>query len=283
MNIAIVGAGTVGTAIAVRWAQAGHTIVAVTGREATAARMTAWLPDVPFRDIADAARAAEVVAVAVPDRAIEAVAADVARSIDPGAAVLHLSGALGFDVLGPVAAAGGVPLALHPLQTFADIAGAIDALEGSAIAITASDDAGWRLGDQLALDLGGRPFHLADEHRATYHAAAVFASNYLVAVSGAAIKLFEAAGVPDPVSAMSPLQAVTLANIHRLGPRDALTGPAVRGDADTIGRNLAAISSVAPDLVASYVALCRTALDVAGPRLGPEDRAGIEEVLTEWS
>ena len=283
MNIAIVGAGTVGTAVAVRWTRAGHAIVAVTGREATPARAARWLPGVAITDLATAAGEAEVVVVAVPDRMIGSLVTEVARVIEPGTTVVHLSGALGLDVLGPVVEAGGVALAVHPLQTFADVAGAIDALEGSTIAVTARDEAGWQLGEQLALDLGGRPFRLADEHRPVYHAAAVFASNYLVAVSGAAIALFEAAGVPDPLTAMGPLQEATLANVHRLGPRDALTGPAVRGDADTISRNLAAIGAAAPDLVGPYVALCRATLDVAGARLPPESRAAVEEVLARWS
>jgi len=115
-----------------------------------------------------------------------------------------------------------------------------------------------------------------------YHAAAVFASNYLVTISGAAETLFEVAGVPDPLAAMRPLQEATLANVHRLGPRDALTGPAVRGDGETIERNLTAISAAAPTLVPSYVALCRAALEVAGERIAPADRAGVEEVLARW-
>lgn len=282
MNIAIVGAGTVGTAIAVRWMRAGHVIVAVTGGESTAARVTRWLPDVAVTEIPDAVVGAEVVAVAVPDRAIEGVAIAVAERIETGTVVAHLSGALGLQVLDPVARAGGVPLAIHPLQTFPDIEAAIAALDGTSIAVTADEEAGWRVGDALAADLGGRPFRLADEHRAVYHAAAVFASNYLVAVSGAAATFFEAAGVPDPLAAMRPLQEATLANIHRLGPRDALTGPAVRGDAETIDRNLAAIATSAPHLVAAYVALCRLALAVAQERLAPADRAHVEEVLDRW-
>jgi predicted short-subunit dehydrogenase-like oxidoreductase (DUF2520 family) len=283
MNIAIVGAGTVGTAIAVRWARAGHSIVAVSGREATADRVAMWLPGVPFRKAADAVRGAQVVAVAVPDRAVAVVVADVAGVLDPGTAVVHLSGALGLEVLDPVASAGGLPLAVHPLQTFADVAGAIDALAGSTVAVTARDDTGWSLGDRLAVDLGGRPFHLAEEYRAVYHAAAVFASNYLVTVSGAAVALFDAAGVPDPQAAMRPLQEATLDNVHRLGARDALTGPAVRGDAGTIDRNLTAIAAASPDLVAAYVALCHATLDLAGQRLSTEDRAAVEEVLARWS
>ena len=111
----------------------------------------------------------------------------------------------------------------------------------------------------------------------------MFASNYLVAASGAAVELFEAAGVPDARSAMRPLQAATLDNVARLGPRDALTGPAVRGDAGTIDRNLAAVSGAAPPSCPPTSTLCRTALDVAGARLSDDGRRAVEEVLGRWS
>ncbi len=81
---------------------------------------------------------------------------------------------------------------------------------------------------------------------------------------------------------MLPLQRVTLDNVAVKGPRDALTGPAVRGDAGTIARNLSAIAESAPSLVPAYVAICDVALDVAGPRLTPERRGAVEEVLARW-
>jgi predicted short-subunit dehydrogenase-like oxidoreductase (DUF2520 family) len=283
MRIAIVGAGTTGTAVAVRWIRAGHTVTAVAGRTATPARAARWLPGVPVVDVLDVPTGAELVVVAVPDDTLASVAASLADRVEPEAWVLHLSGARGLDVLEVLERAGVGVLALHPLQTFADVAGAIDALSGAAIAVTAREDDGFALGDRLAADLGGRPFRLADEHRALYHAAAVFASNYLVAVSGAAVELFEAAGVPDARSAMRPLQVATLDNVHRLGPHDALTGPAVRGDAGTIDRNLSAVSGAAPALVPAYVTLCRTAMDVAGVRLSDDGRRAVEEVLVRWS
>jgi predicted short-subunit dehydrogenase-like oxidoreductase (DUF2520 family) len=283
MNIAIVGAGTVGTAVAVRWARAGHAIVGATGRAATAARVEAWLPGVSVSGVGEAVANADVVAIAVPDGSIGSVAAEVAPALRPGAAALHLSGARGLDVLETIAHVGGLTLAIHPLQTFADVEGAVDALGGSAVAVTARSDEGWLLGDSLAADLGGEPFHLAEDDRAAYHAAAVFASNYLVVVAGAAEGLFEAAGVPSPRSAMRPLQEATLDNVGRLGPRDALTGPAVRGDAGTIERNLDAVAATAPHLVPTYVALCRAALDLAGARVTSSDRGAVEGVLDRWS
>ncbi|MFI5055925.1 MAG: Rossmann-like and DUF2520 domain-containing protein [Actinomycetota bacterium] len=283
MDIAIVGAGTVGTAVGIAWAGVGHRIVAVAGRQATVSRAATWLPGVPVLPIAEAVSDADLVAIGVPDEALPAVVSTVASAVPRGVDVLHLSGARGLEVLEPVVEAGARPLAVHPLQTFADVAGGLEALPGCAVAVTAADDDGFVLGERLARDLGGRPFRLPDAQRPLYHAAAVFASNYLVAVSGAAEVLFSHAGVPEALAAMRPLQEATLANVHRLGPRAALTGPAVRGDAGTIDRNLSAIAAADPELLAPYVALCRAAIMVAGDRLAAPARPAIEEVLARWS
>jgi predicted short-subunit dehydrogenase-like oxidoreductase (DUF2520 family) len=165
------------------------------------------------------------------------------------------------------------------------VEGAIERLPGSAAAVSADDEAGFSLGEGLARDLGALPFRLDDAMRPRYHAAAVLASNDLVALSAVAERLFREAGVPDPTRAMLPLQRATLDNVERLGAVGALTGPAARGDASTIDRNLAAIAAAAPDAVLAYVALARLALDLAteGGRLGAEARARVEAVLDRWS
>lgn len=287
MNVAIVGAGRVGTGMAVLLDRAGHRIVAVSGRGPTRDRASRFLPDVPFLEPAEAARAGELVVIGVPDDEIGAI---VGRIADAGAWrtgqwVAHLSGASGLDVLAPVRAAGARPLAIHPLQTFPDVASALDRLPGCAMAVTADDAEGYAVGERIADDVGARPFRLEEAERPLYHAAAVFASNYLIVCAGIAEELFREAGVPDPRAAMMSLQRTSLENVERLGAAQALTGPAVRGDAATIDRNLTALREAAPQTVASYVELCRNALEL-GARSGrlPQDRrAAVEEVLARWS
>jgi predicted short-subunit dehydrogenase-like oxidoreductase (DUF2520 family) len=285
MDVAIIGAGRVGTAIGVLLGRAGHRIVGVTGRAPSAARAAKWLPGVPVGDPSTVTRGAQLIVLALPDDLLAPTASSLAADdlIGPGLWVLHVSGAVGLGVLDVVRAAGAGRVAVHPLQTFPDVDAAIQRIPGNLAAVTADDDEGLAVGSRLARDLGAVPFPLADARRPLYHAAAVFASNYLVAVAGAAASLFDAAGVPDPTAAMRPLQRATLDNVARLGPRDALTGPAVRGDGGTIERNLGAIADAAPDLVAAYVTLCRVAIDVAGPRLDAGGRAAVEEVLDRWS
>jgi predicted short-subunit dehydrogenase-like oxidoreductase (DUF2520 family) len=286
MRIAIVGAGRVGTAVAVLLARAGHQIVAAAGRAQTTARVATWLPGVPSPPPAEAAALGEIVLLSVPDDALGAVASELAAagSVAAGTWVLHLSGAAGLDVLDPLRRTGARRLAMHPLQTLPDVEAAIDALPGCHVAVTGDDEDGFELGRRLAADLGAVPFRLADDRRPLYHAAAVFASNYLVATSAVAERLFAEAGVPEPLAAMRPLQESTLANVARLGPGAALTGPAVRGDASTIERNLDALATSAPETVVAYVAMCRVALDLAEGtgRLDASGRRGVEAVLERW-
>ena len=187
--------------MAVLLGRAGHRIVAVSGRGPTRDRASRFLSDVPFLDPADAARAGELVLIGVPDDEIPAIVGQIAGAggFRSGQWVAHLSGASGLDVLSPGRAAGARPLALHPLQTFPDVAGALERLPGCAMAVTAEDAEGYTVGERIADDLMARPFRLDDAMRPLYHAAAVFASNYLIVASGIAEDLFRRAGVPDPL------------------------------------------------------------------------------------
>lgn len=287
MRVVVVGAGRVGTAVAVLLRAAGHDLVAVAGREATRERAAAHLPGVPVMTVEEAVPLGELVLLGVPDDLLASLVVDLAAagSFREGQWVAHVSGAAGLGVLSPACAAGTRRLALHPLQTFPDVEHALASIPGCAAAVTADEEEGFALGERLARDLGARPFRLANDMRPLYHAAAVFASNYLVAVSGAAARLFAEAGVPEPVAAMLPLQMATLANVGALGPAAALTGPAVRGDAGTVAANLEALAAHERGLVPAYVVLCRLALDLAegGGRLSAERRASVEEVLARWS
>ncbi len=286
MEVAVVGAGRVGTAVAVLLQRAGHSIVAVSGRGPTRERVVTYLPGVPIMDAEAAAARAELVIIGVPDDAIAETAAAVASGggFRKGQWASHLSGASRLAVLDPARQAGAGRLAIHPLQTIPDVAGALERIPGSTIAVTADDDAGFSLGERLALDLHGVSFRLDDELRPLYHAAAVFASNYLVVGSAIAEQLFAAAGLTYPLRAMLPLQRATLENVERLGPEAALTGPAVRGDAGTISMNLEALSEALPGAIPAYVAMAAAALEVAtsGGRLSAEGRAEVEEVLERW-
>ncbi|HXF73347.1 MAG TPA: DUF2520 domain-containing protein, partial [Actinomycetota bacterium] len=166
-----------------------------------------------------------------------------------------------------------------------DVEAALERIPGCTVAVTAQDETGFALGELLARDLGARAIRLADREKPLYHAAAVFASNYLVATQALAEELFRRAGLAEPLEAFLPLSRATLDNVAAMGPGRALTGPAVRGDAGTVARNLEALGERAPEAIPAYVALARAALDLAvrAGRLDDAGRARVEEVLARWT
>ena len=261
MRVAILGMGRVGSAFATLLGRAGHEIV-------------------------DDPSVAELVLIATPDDRITEVCDELAERgvFHAGQVVAHASGATGLDTLASATRAGADVLSLHPLQTFPDAEAAVEHLPGSAMAVTATEELVAELGEQLATEIGARPFRLADEMKPLYHAAAVFASNYVVTVLAEAERLFAAAGVEDG-SLWLPLTRATIDNVERVGPEAALTGPAVRGDAGTVRANVEAIERAVPEAAELYVLLARATLELAGRagRLDPDRRRAVEDVLSRWT
>jgi predicted short-subunit dehydrogenase-like oxidoreductase (DUF2520 family) len=287
--VSLIGAGRVGTALTVLLERAGHRVVAASGRQGSEERARRHLPFTrfhPWAEAPEAAKAARVVILGVPDDLIEEVCSELTArvAVRRGQAVLHLSGSVGLDALAAARLVGAMTLSIHPLQTFPDVETGIDRLPGSAVAVTASEERAFAVGVRLASDVGGRPFRLEDQVKALYHAAAVFCSNYLVAVEAMAEHLFRLAGLTDPVAMFAPLARSALYATLWEGPENALTGPAVRGDAGTIRRNLEALSKQAPEAVRPYIALAHMAADL-GLRSGRLSREGFDrvvEALKEW-
>jgi predicted short-subunit dehydrogenase-like oxidoreductase (DUF2520 family) len=267
--------------------RAGHRVVAASGREASRERVAAFLPDTEFLEAHEAARRARVVIVAVPDDHIaETVRAlATAGALRAGQAVIHVSGSTSLEALDAAREVGASILALHPLQSFPDVQTGIDRLPGSGMAVTATNEDDGALGDRLARDLGATPFFLSDEEKPLYHAAAVFAANYLVTVEALADRIMEAAGVTERLPLLRALAQTSFDRTFAVGPGAALTGPAVRGDSGTIERNLRALAEHAPEATQPYVALgvAAAGLAAAAGRLAPEEHRRVEEALRRWT
>jgi predicted short-subunit dehydrogenase-like oxidoreductase (DUF2520 family) len=180
----------------------------------------------------------ELRVLCVPDRAI----AEVARAIEPGPWVAHVSGATPLAALEPHARR----FSVHPLQTLVHGQGA-EQLDGAWGAVTAESEEARQHALWLAETLGLKPFALADDNRALYHAGAAVASSFLVTLYRVAGRLLDAAGVP--AEALVPLMERTIANGFEL------TGPLTRGDWATIERHLEAIRAHAPELEHIYTTL----------------------------
>lgn len=255
-TFALAGPGRAGSSLALALVAAGWRAGGVTGRSVDAASTRAAVARLgcPPVDAAALGRGAQLVLIATPDAAVDAVAAEIAGGLEPGALVVHCAGARGLEALAPIRVARpDVEIgALHPLQTFAAadparLAGAWAAVAGPpAVA-------------EVAIELGLRPFVVPDARRPAYHAAAVVASNHVVALLGQVTRIAEAARVP--VEAFWPLVETTVANVEARGAAAALTGPVARGDHATVAAHLAEIDDAERD---AYRAMALAALALTG-------------------
>ncbi len=181
--------------------------------------------------------------LAVPDGAVSGMATRIARmQPPPDLAIVHLSGALGLDAL--VALHDNPRGSFHPLQSF-PMPRDPSAFGGITVAVDASTPALRRRLAGLARRLGARPKHVQDRERVLYHAAAVYASNFVDVVIAEAVRLLEGIGwtEAEATRALMPLVDGAVASIRKRGVVGALTGPIRRGDADTVKRHLAAVNN----------------------------------------
>ena len=237
-TVALVGPGRAGTTIALALLELGWRVASVAGRapDAPSTVSAAACLGAEQTLLTDVGRGAGIVIVATPDRSIESAARAVAPSLEPDALVFHLAGSIGLGAFSallearPDVRTG----ALHPLQLFPSASMGIERLRGAWAAVAGDPQTA-----DLARSLGMRPFDLADADRAQYHAAAVVASNHLVALLGQVERLTAACGVP--FEAFAPLVRSSVADAFGLGPARALTGPVSRGDLATVEKHLATL------------------------------------------
>jgi predicted short-subunit dehydrogenase-like oxidoreductase (DUF2520 family) len=256
-TVAIVGCGTVGTAIGKLLRNIDYRIYGVatsnleTARRAAGVTGSERFSDCPW----EVTRGADVVFITTPDDLIESTCMSISkhRGFDKNAVVVHCSGALSSDILSSARDCGAAVATLHPLQSFASVEQAVSLVPGSFCTIE-GDSGALPIVRQMIEDLGGILLEITAEKKTLYHAAAVAASNYLVTLMHLALELNEAAGLPSDTSfnALLPLIRGTLSNIGTKGIPGGLTGPIARGDVATVSAHLKAIEKDAPELLLLY-------------------------------
>ncbi len=280
--VGIAGAGRVARAIARLLVEGGAPVVGIASRTERRARAAAEFAGagVAATTYEELPRMASRFLIAVPDGAIEGVAAALAGAACGGVA-LHTCGARGAEALQALAERGVACGALHPLQTIAGEDEGAEALRGVWFAVSGDAAAlGWA--EEIADLVGGGTFVVDAAARPLYHAAAVMASNCVTGLMDAAAELMSAAGVERSAAlrALGPLARRTVENALALGPERALTGPVERGDAATVAAHLAALGGVRETVADLYRAGELQALDIARRRgLAPDRGEEIERLL----
>ena len=283
-SLAIIGAGRVGTTLGLAAHRAGYTVKAVHTRTLARARPLlevtgAWLAP----DLAAAISSADLILLAVPDDAISRVDEDGAAAWRPGSGVVHHSGLHPAAVLHQAAAAGAFTGAMHPLQAISDPVRALDLLQGAYFGLSGDARLLPTL-ETLVYALGGRPLLVPDDAKPLYHAAAVFASNYLVTCFAEAVDILAGLGIDrqDAAAALLPLARGAVANLTQPGLPYALTGPITRGDTGTLQAHQVQFAAKRPDLLPLYRLLGLATIPIAAAqgRLTQDQIDELERVLS---
>lgn len=242
-TVSIIGAGRLGTALAVALYGRGYSIQSLVARRAQKARQAAGLldgkPQVLAAKQLPLLQRGDVFLITVPDDQIAGVAAELS-SLEFHATALHTSGALSADVLAPLRERGWHTGSIHPLISVSDTNVALDgafwSVEGDAAAL--------RTGKAIVRDLGGHSFSIRSEDKPLYHAAAVMVSGNVTALFDVALEMLMKCGLDLKTARaiLLPLIASTVRSLQTKDPAQALTGTFSRGDLETVKRHLAALT-----------------------------------------
>ncbi|MBN2427810.1 MAG: DUF2520 domain-containing protein [Deltaproteobacteria bacterium] len=209
---------------------------------------------------------ADIYLLATPDDNIHEAARQLAECgiIRPKDAVFHCSGALSSSILSTLRQTGAVLASVHPVKSFTDPVGALSTFAGTFCAVE-GDPQALAMIEKLFTDIGGQTFPVDPDNKHIYHAATVFACNYLTALLEISRRCCLKAGIDEKTAMhlLEPLVRGTIANVFKNGPVQALTGPIARGDTKLVGDQLTALSDWRPQTGELYRLFGKVALELA--------------------
>jgi predicted short-subunit dehydrogenase-like oxidoreductase (DUF2520 family) len=231
LGVGIIGAGRVGPVLGAALGGAGHAIVGIsTVSEAGRERADVLLPGVPVLTVPEVVERAELVLLAVPAAELDALVRGLAATgaWQPGQLVAHTAAEFGVGVLAPAAAAGGIPLALHPAMAFTGTSLDLVRLRESWFAVTSPSPV-LPIAQALVVEMGAEPIVVAEADRAAYADAIAAATSFSTAIVTQAAGALAAIGIERPGQLLGPLVRSAVENA--LG---AAGGAGLLLDADTI-------------------------------------------------
>ncbi|MGD0037431.1 MAG: DUF2520 domain-containing protein [Bacteroidota bacterium] len=286
--ISIVGAGKVGTTLAMLFHHAGYRIVSVISQKRNSARKLARLVKCKnYSDsLSDIHSATRIILIAVPEEYIFGIAKEITKHSNLNfskLAVFHTSGSLTSDALKPLYMKGAVTFSLHPIQSFskastlahqmARMKSIFYGFQGNKTALS--------LAHQLVKDLHGKLVKIPKEEKILYHITCVFASNYSTVLLGVVDELTKRIGGGIKLASFEPLVKTSIENAFQQTPKMALTGPIARGSSETIENHLYKLRKADKSLSLLYQQIGLQALKMATMKksLKPKVAKQIQQIL----
>lgn len=267
IDVAVIGAGRLGTALGSALARKGYRIKALSCRQLPSAEESSLILKgaKPSTDNIETAGQGEWIFLTCPDDQIEAVVQQlVCSNLEwKRKFVCHCSGLLPARVLSPLRKKGALTASIHPIQSFAQKSQDSQELEGVYFGIEGSQDS-LIICQRIVKELGGHSLPIKAKDKPLYHAAFSMASNFLVVLLDASVALLREAGIEEETAgrALWALVQGTLNNVKKKGILPALTGPVSRGDQKTVKMHLKALKSF-PPIYKMYLKLANLTVQIA--------------------
>ncbi|WP_202709217.1 DUF2520 domain-containing protein [Sporosalibacterium faouarense] len=267
MKIGFIGAGKVGTAFGIYLNNQGFAIHGYHSRTIESAQRAADLTDsIAENTIDKLVKNSDIIFITTNDDEIASICNFLVEEnlLSKGQILVHMSGASSSKIFHRAKEKGCSVYSLHPLQSFADIEKAVKDLKNTVFSLEGDEDKIDILENMLK-SMGNSYFKIESDEKPIYHAAACVVSNYLVSLMDYGLSLFESIGInkTDGFKALHPLIEGSIKNIYELGTEQALTGPIVRGDTETILKHLKAIQNKKADSLKLYQTLGLETLNLA--------------------
>jgi len=283
-DIAIIGAGKLGTALGYSLSKKGYRVKALSCRSLSSVKESHRIigEGKAFTDNIQTAKEGEVLLLCVPDGKIEKVVQELAQ----GALrwrekyVFHCSGLLPSEVLKPLKAKGALTASLHPVQSFSQKEGELEKFKGVYFGLE-GDNKALDLARQIVSLLGGYSLFIRGQDKALYHAACSMASNFFIVLLDVALSLLKSIGLEEgqAFETLMPLVQGTLHNVKEFNIENSLTGPVIRGDQESVERHLDALRKF-PGYYEIYLCLAAQALEIAKrKKLPPEKIKALKSLL----
>ncbi len=283
-EVAIIGAGVVGSAFGHLLRRKGYEIKGVYCRTRKAVRVASDFigQRINDGDMAHTASSADLVFLTVPDRVIAPVCHEIAskKGFREGATVIHASGALPSTVLNEAHCCGAFVGSIHPLMSFANPQEAVERFPGIFCSYESDPEVNPMLKDVVQA-LGGIPLSVPACDKALYHAAASTASNFVVTLLAVAREILSVANFGHEnvsLESLLPLVKSAVSNVEAVGIPEALTGPISRGDVDVVKAHVDAISEQAPRYLDVYRELGKLTISL-GLEKGSLDPSAGQEIF----
>jgi len=245
-SLTIIGAGRLGTAMAIALSSVGYPIHSLVSRHRARLKQAARLIDerVTLLALEELHQVGQLVLITTPDDQLSSVTNQLCRlEVNKHQVALHTSGALSSEILSPLADRGWRAGSIHPLVSVSEPKAGATALI-SAFWCLEGDRHAVQQGRSIVKDLRGHSFSIKSSAKPLYHAAAVMSSGNIVALFDTALDMLERSGLKRDAAheVLIPLLQSTIANLSTSSPAKALTGTFSRGDVATVQRHLKSLN-----------------------------------------